>query len=98
MSDSTDPHAARNRSLTWGLTIVRTHEPAAILSREKKGLYTRFSSVCCQAMKVWSWYLVILAAITALALSSCALSQEGVAPNPKELPENNPTITPGGPG
>jgi hypothetical protein len=49
-------------------------------------------------MKLRSWYLVVVAAIAALPLSSCALTQEGVAPNPNELPENNPNITPGGPG
>jgi len=43
-------------------------------------------------------YLVIAAAITAVALSSCALNQEGVGPNPAELPENNPSVTPGGHG
>ena len=39
-------------------------------------------------MKAWSWYLVIVAVFAALTLSSCALNQEGVAPNPGELPEN----------
>jgi len=39
-------------------------------------------------MKVWSWYLVILAVFAALTLSSCALNQEGVAPNPAEMPDH----------
>jgi len=40
-------------------------------------------------MKVWSWYLVILAVFAAFTLNSCALSQEGVAPNAGEVPDSS---------
>jgi hypothetical protein len=39
-------------------------------------------------MKVWSWCLVIAALFAALTLGSCALNEEGVAPNPAEVPDN----------
>lgn len=38
-------------------------------------------------MKAWSWYLAILAVFAAITLSSCALSQEGVAPGAGETPD-----------
>jgi len=55
--------------------------------REKNSFTLDALPVVVVEMKVRSWYLVILAVFAVLTLSSCALNQEGVAPNPAEVPD-----------
>jgi hypothetical protein len=76
--------------------FAHTYPAAILMAGKETTLHVVLFSFVVQRMKVS--YLVIAAAITAVALSSCALNQEGVGPNPAELPENNPSVTPGGPG
>jgi hypothetical protein len=68
----------------------RAHTPRGSLKRiaEKNSFTPAALQVVVVRMKAWSWYLVIATVFAALTLSSCALSEEGVAPNPGELPDN----------
>jgi hypothetical protein len=76
--------AAKNRLAT------RILEKQNLRRIAKKNGFTRDAfQVVVVPMKAWSWYLIIAAVFAALTLSSCALSQEGVAPNRAELPDNS---------
>jgi hypothetical protein len=60
--------------------------PSRELIERETALHAVLLQIVFESMKKWSWFFVIAAAATALALSSC-VNQEGVGANPAELPD-----------